>query len=64
MLETVEPFASIPPKQKTRIVHRESLIVAFEPDAALGTLPKLSRGRTNGDAPSSCVATSRGRSRR
>jgi hypothetical protein len=41
MLETVEPFASIAPKHKTRIVHRESLIAGFEPDAALLTLPTL-----------------------
>jgi pimeloyl-ACP methyl ester carboxylesterase len=45
MLETVEPFASIPPKHKTRIVHRESLIVAFEHDAALRTLPTLLAGK-------------------
>jgi hypothetical protein len=45
MLETVEPFASISPKHKTRIVHRESLIVAFEPDAALNTLPTLLAGQ-------------------
>lgn len=41
MLETVEPFASISPKHKTRIVHRESLIVSFEPEMALLTLPML-----------------------
>jgi hypothetical protein len=41
MLETVEPFASISPKHKTRMVHRESLIVTFEADAALRTLPLL-----------------------
>jgi hypothetical protein len=44
MLETVEPFASIAPKHKTRIVHRESLIVGFEPDEALRALPKLLPG--------------------
>ncbi|HQR52343.1 MAG TPA: hypothetical protein PLZ79_03675 [Burkholderiales bacterium] len=44
MLETVEPFASIPAKHKTRLVHRESLIASFEPEAALRTLPKLFAG--------------------
>jgi len=44
MLETVEPFASISPKHKTRIVHRESLIVNFEPEPALLTLPVLLPG--------------------
>jgi hypothetical protein len=44
MLETTEPFASISPKHKTRIVHRESLIVSFEADAALRTLPMLLSG--------------------
>ncbi len=41
MLETAEPFASLTPKHKTRIVHRESLIVGFETEEALRTLPKL-----------------------
>jgi hypothetical protein len=44
MLETVEPFASISPKHRTRILHRESLIVSFEADAALRTLPMLLSG--------------------
>lgn len=44
MLETAEPFASLTPKHKTRIVHRESLIVGFETEEALRTLPKLISG--------------------
>jgi hypothetical protein len=41
MLVTTEPFASMKPKQRTRLIHRESLIVGFEPEAAIAALPKL-----------------------
>jgi len=41
MLMTSEPFASMAPKRRTRLIHRESLIVGLEPDAALETLPEL-----------------------
>jgi tellurite resistance protein len=44
MLETTEPFASLSPKHKTRLVHRETLIVGFEPEEALCALPKLLSG--------------------
>ena len=44
MLETAEPFASLTPKHKTRMVHRESLIVGFESEEALCTLPRLIPG--------------------
>jgi hypothetical protein len=43
ILETTEPFASMKPKHRTRLIHRESLIVAFEPGAAMESLPKLIR---------------------
>jgi hypothetical protein len=38
ILEQTEPFASMKPKHRTRLIHRESLIVAFEPELALETL--------------------------
>jgi hypothetical protein len=41
MLLTTEPFASMPPKQRTKMIHRESLIVGFEPERALAALPEL-----------------------
>jgi len=41
MLTITEPFASMPPKQRTRMIHGESLIVGFEPEEALATLPVL-----------------------
>jgi pimeloyl-ACP methyl ester carboxylesterase len=41
VLERTEPWASMKPKHRTRLIHRESLIVAFEPVAALAGLPKL-----------------------
>jgi tellurite resistance protein len=43
MLKSTEPFASMKPKQRTRLIHRESLIVGFEPEAAIAALPKLIR---------------------
>lgn len=41
MLLTSEPFASMAAKRRTRLIHRESLIVSLEPEAALETLPQL-----------------------
>jgi pimeloyl-ACP methyl ester carboxylesterase len=41
MLLSTEPFASMKPKARTRMIHKESLIVGYEPDAALAALPKL-----------------------
>lgn len=43
MLEAMEPFASMKPKHRTRMIHRESLIVGFEPEAAMQALPSLLR---------------------
>jgi hypothetical protein len=44
MLMSTEPFASMKPKTRTRLIHRESLIVGFEPEAAIAALPKLIAG--------------------
>ncbi|MCP4042242.1 MAG: alpha/beta hydrolase, partial [Gammaproteobacteria bacterium] len=41
VLQQTPPFSKMKPKHRTRLIHRESLIVAFEPEAALETLPKL-----------------------
>jgi pimeloyl-ACP methyl ester carboxylesterase/tellurite resistance protein len=41
MLMSTEPFASMKPKYRTRLIHRESLIVGFEPEAARAALPRL-----------------------
>lgn len=41
MLMSTEPFASMKPKARTRLIHRESLIVGFEPEEAIAALPKL-----------------------
>jgi hypothetical protein len=41
ILNTREPFAGMKPKHRTRIIHRESLIVDLEPETALAALPKL-----------------------
>ena len=38
VLAATPPFSTMKPKQLTRLIHRESLIVAFEPEAALETL--------------------------
>jgi pimeloyl-ACP methyl ester carboxylesterase len=43
MLEATEPFASMKPKHRTRMIHRESLIVGFEPEEAMKALPELIR---------------------
>jgi pimeloyl-ACP methyl ester carboxylesterase len=44
MLMSTEPFASMKPKHRTRLIHRESLIVGFEPEQAMASLPHLLRG--------------------
>ena len=41
MMMTNEPFKSMTPKQLSRMIHRQSLIVSFEPDEAITTLPEL-----------------------
>ncbi len=41
LLESVEPFASMRLKHRTRLIHRQSLIVAFAGEDALLSLPKL-----------------------
>ena len=41
ILEQTPPFSEMKPKHRTRLIHRESLIAAFEPDTALASLPKL-----------------------
>ncbi len=43
MMTAVEPFASMPAKQRTRMIHRASLIVSFAPEEAMATLPALIR---------------------
>lgn len=43
MLLATEPFASMKPKHRTRMIHKESLIVGYEPEAAMAALPKLLR---------------------
>ncbi|WP_242477235.1 DUF3141 domain-containing protein [Halochromatium glycolicum] len=40
MLLSTEPFASMKPKHRTRMIHKETLIVGYEPEAAMAALPK------------------------
>lgn len=41
VLNTTEPFASLSDTARSRIVHRQTIIVEFEPGRALTTLPSL-----------------------
>ena len=41
VLNTTEPFASLSDTARSRIVHRQTIIVEFEPERALSTLPAL-----------------------
>ncbi len=41
MLRTVEPFASLPPSIRARLIHEQSLIVDFAPEAAFAALRLL-----------------------
>jgi tellurite resistance protein len=41
VLESEPPLSEMTPKHRTRLVHRQSLIVAFEPQEALARLPRL-----------------------
>ena len=41
VLNTTEPFASLSDTARNRIVHRQTIIVEFEPERALTTLPSL-----------------------
>jgi hypothetical protein len=41
LLSTKEPFASLGPATRARIIHEQGLIVEFEPGLALATLPGL-----------------------
>jgi len=41
MLLGTEPFASMAPKKRMKMIHRETLIVGYEPEMAMATLPKL-----------------------
>ena len=41
LLRTTEPFASIGPRIRNRILREQTLLCEFEPEAALATLPRL-----------------------
>ncbi len=41
MLRTEEPFASLSAEARSRIIHEQSIVCDFEPDAALAALPLL-----------------------
>jgi len=46
MLMSTEPFATMEPRRRTKMIHRESLIVGYEPEKAMETLPLLIDDRT------------------
>ena len=41
MLSTDEPFASLGPEKRALLIHEQSVIVEFEPDIVIASLPKL-----------------------
>jgi hypothetical protein len=41
VLSTDEPFASLGPERRALLIHEQSVIVEFEPDIAIASLPKL-----------------------
>ena len=41
VLSTDEPFASLGPEKRALLIHEQSVIVEFEPDIAISSLPKL-----------------------
>jgi tellurite resistance protein len=45
ILDATEPFSGMNPKQRTHLIHRESIIVSFASDLALRALPKLLTAR-------------------
>ncbi|MGB1027544.1 MAG: DUF3141 domain-containing protein, partial [Rhodospirillaceae bacterium] len=41
MMTETEPFASLKPKHRTRMIHEQSVAVTFDHDGALAALPKM-----------------------